>query len=388
MAKIIYGINAEGLGHATRSKPIIEYLMRQHEVMIVTSSKPYDFLSKFFKNIFKTKGFNIIYEKNKINVIKSIQQILKKPDEGHFFKDLNNLFKSFKPDIVICDLEPTTSLFSVLKGLPLINIDNQSIYIVGKIKPSAKDMLDYETTKNLVKIWMPRASYFFPCSFFPVKLKKKYKKKKNVKIIKPILRNEVLNLKGMQEKDYILVYQTHDNNYELVNILSSIKNKFYAYKLPTGREVKNIVFRKINAMQMLKDLACCRAVITNGGFSLISEALYLGKPVLSMPIRGIYEQKLNSMKVAELGFGEWHKYLTSEIIQNFIVKIPVYKKRLVKYMGSGNEKLFSDFDKLIPKLIKENKQKYSKIKETKEKILKKLKNLIVFWEKYYKIKQK
>ncbi|MBU1078757.1 MAG: hypothetical protein KKH98_15780 [Spirochaetes bacterium] len=378
MARIIYGINAEGLGHATRSKPIIEHLMKDHEVMIVTSDKPYMFLKKFFKNIFRTKGFVAIYKKNRINVIKSIFRAFKNTDGKVFLKDLNNLFKSFRPDIVISDLEPFTIRFSIIKRLPLINIDNQCIYIAGKITPSAKDRLDYASTKNLVRTWIPKADYFFICSFFSVKIKKRYRLKRNAKIIKPILRNEVLRLKGSAEKDYILVYQTHDNNYELVDILSQVKQKFYAYKLPENRKIKNIIFRKINATRSLKDLAHCKAVITNGGFSLITEALYLGKPVLSMPILNIYEQKLNGLKVAELGFGEHHKRLTPQIIENFILNIPKYKKRLLNYQGSGNETFFPKLDSTIERLVKKHQARHNKREKFKEKIRKKLKSLITF----------
>ena len=36
---------------------------------------------------------------------------------------------------------------------------------------------------------------------------------------------------------------------------------------------------------------------------MISEALWCGKPVLSIPIRGAYEQHLNASEMARAGFG-------------------------------------------------------------------------------------
>ena len=37
---------------------------------------------------------------------------------------------------------------------------------------------------------------------------------------------------------------------------------------------------------------------------MISEALWCGKPVLSIPIRGAYEQRLNAMEVERAGYGK------------------------------------------------------------------------------------
>ena len=46
-----------------------------------------------------------------------------------------------------------------------------------------------------------------------------------------------------------------------------------------------------------------RGVVTGGGFSLLSEAVYLGKPVLSVPLRGQFEQLMNARYLEREGFG-------------------------------------------------------------------------------------
>jgi uncharacterized protein (TIGR00661 family) len=44
-------------------------------------------------------------------------------------------------------------------------------------------------------------------------------------------------------------------------------------------------------------------VISTGGHSLISEALYFGKPIMCFPIEFAYEQFINAYFVDALGFG-------------------------------------------------------------------------------------
>ena len=44
-------------------------------------------------------------------------------------------------------------------------------------------------------------------------------------------------------------------------------------------------------------------MVTGGGFSLLSEAVYLGKPVLSIPLRGQFEQLMNARYLERDGYG-------------------------------------------------------------------------------------
>ena len=45
---ILYGLNGEGMGHALRSKVVIEELQKEHKVKVITADRAYSFLRKFF----------------------------------------------------------------------------------------------------------------------------------------------------------------------------------------------------------------------------------------------------------------------------------------------------------------------------------------------------
>ena len=64
-----------------------------------------------------------------------------------------------------------------------------------------------------------------------------------------------------------------------------------------------IEFRPRSVDGFLEDLVTARGVVTGGGFSLLSEAVYLGKPVLSVPLRGQFEQLMNARYLEREGFG-------------------------------------------------------------------------------------
>jgi uncharacterized protein (TIGR00661 family) len=50
-------------------------------------------------------------------------------------------------------------------------------------------------------------------------------------------------------------------------------------------------------------LSTAKAVIATAGFTLMSEALYLGKPYLAFPMQGQFEQHLNAHMLDLLGYG-------------------------------------------------------------------------------------
>ena len=65
--RILYGVVGEGMGHAMRSRVVLEHLFAQgHEVEIMASSRAVDFLAKRFPGVHRIHGLHIIYEENRV----------------------------------------------------------------------------------------------------------------------------------------------------------------------------------------------------------------------------------------------------------------------------------------------------------------------------------
>ena len=67
------------------------------------------------------------------------------------------------------------------------------------------------------------------------------------------------------------------------------------------------------------------------GVFLISEALYLRKPVLSIPVRRQYEQISNGICVARAGYGMTAAALTPETLKEFLRGLGAFRKNLRDY---------------------------------------------------------
>ncbi len=346
MAKILYGIAGEGMGHLMRSKPILKHLLEEHEIVIVSSRKPYKLLSQEFKNVHEIHGLHISYRNNEAkHFMTFLENLINFPGGALYsFKKLLKIVRSFKPDIIISDFEPFTPVIARIFRIPVISIDNMHIVTNCKNKIPLRYYKDYIVTKLLVKSFVSKGDYFLINTFFYPKIKKK-----NTYLFPPILREDIIGVKP-KKNNHILVYQTTGTNKKLKEILKKIDYKFIIYGFNISKKEKNMIFRKFNEKTFIKDLSSSSAVITNGGFTTISEALSLGKPILSEPIKKHFEQIITAMNIDKLGYGEYQEDLTEQTLRRFISNIPKYRINLKGYKRGDNKALLKKLDSIIKRI--------------------------------------
>jgi len=101
-------------------------------------------------------------------------------------------------------------------------------------------------------------------------------------------------------------------------------------------EEGNLLYRPFSEQRFVDDLCTARAVVAGGGFTLLSEAVYLHKPVLSLPLRGQFEQVLNALYLERLGYGMHASEPSTEAIERFLDSIPACEEALSAYEQDGN----------------------------------------------------
>jgi uncharacterized protein (TIGR00661 family) len=96
------------------------------------------------------------------------------------------------------------------------------------------------------------------------------------------------------------------------------QEKFLVYGMNKDEQDKNITFKPFSEAGFIQDLASAKAVIANGGFSFISEAVYLKKPVYSFPINKQFEQWMNAAYIDKLGYGKHCNSLNADDLKAFL----------------------------------------------------------------------
>jgi uncharacterized protein (TIGR00661 family) len=304
------------------------------------------------------------YKKNRIDYKTEITSYIKNFPNNfkNGYLTARDIILEFEPDLIIADFESFSIKVSRNYHIPLICIDNiQTVSETYADRGVPKKFQKYKNTQvRGIKLLVPNYDFAILTSFFdPIP-----RNQENTIIIPGILRKEILDARKLKtKKDHILVYQTSDTNENLLPSLSAIsKQKFVVYGFNMDKKMANVILKKYSSEGFIKDLSSAKAVITNGGFTLISEALCLRKPLLCNPIETQYEQIMNGVYIEKLGYGAMAETISQEAIEQFILNLKKYEKNLQGYQQKDNSELFKIVDEKIDYF--KNKRKSTKIIES------------------------
>lgn len=353
--RILYSVCGEGMGHAIRSSVIIEHLLKDNEVIIFASERAYDYLSSKFNNVYYIEGFNTVYTKNRAKYTSTFIAGMKDLPRN-LKRNMNILYsiaRTFKPNIIISDFEAYSNLLSKILGIPLISVDNIHIITQTKLELPEKYYTERLAAMGVIRSFITRPKCYLITTFYYPPIKNN-----NVRLYPPVLRNRILKLKP-RIGDHILVYQTSDSNNELIEILKLLNEKFIIYGFGIEKEEDNLSFRIFNENEFFKDFESCKAVIANGGFTLMSEAIYLKKPIYSIPVKKQFEQTVNSVYLKKLGYGEFYEQITKESFEEFLNNLDSYRDALSSFKHDDNYQILSDLEKVILRYSKKYKNDFN-----------------------------
>ena len=345
---IVYTINGEGMGHASRSSVVIDHLLAKgHHIAIFSAGRrPLAYLRERFGNVAEVMGLHMVYRENKVFRIRTAFRVLANIKE--FRKDFATIRRSlvgFRPHAVITDFDFHGKIVATMFHVPIISIDNVQFITQAHFRVLPEDFVNYEINYLIAKMMVPHADYCFVTTFARAKPREGMKPI----FVPPLLRQKVLATRPRQGQ-HILVYQTSDSYTKLLPILAQSKEQFVVYNAAPTVKARNITAKEFNEDAFIQDIATSKAVITSGGFNVITEALYFKKPILSIPIRNFFEQKLNALLLQEEGLGLMVKRLSKVSLQEFINRIGSFgTARPVKF---DNTILFNKLDEVLAKLQK------------------------------------
>jgi uncharacterized protein (TIGR00661 family) len=350
--RILYGVVGEGMGHAMRSRVVLEHLVAQgHDIEIMASSRAVEFLKKRFEKVNRIHGLHMVYEDNLVARRKTLLSNLVNtglrgvPANVAAYFDLVG---AFKPELVISDFESWTYLYARAHGIPVISIDNMQIINRCKHDKSITKGhgASFRMSRAFVKGKLPGCNHYVISTFFTPPVRKK-----RTTLVPPILRSEIIEATPSRG-EHLLVYQTGEGHEALLRALadSKLPCRIYGVKrdLKADKVSGNLVYRPFSETQFIEDLASCRAVIAGGGFTLMGEAVYLRKPMLAIPLGRQFEQLMNARYLEKLGYGKCVEHIDDpEVVHQFLAEIPNYEKNLDGYRQKGNRKLFEHLDGLL-----------------------------------------
>lgn len=354
MKKILIGICDLGQGHVNREKLLIELLIKKGYRLCLVTMNQKDFNYSGVK-IIRCPVPWIATNNNGID----FNECLKKYNNQNFYKEFIKMcieieeFFDGIPDIVISDYEPNVAQYAYARDLKLINLEQQSKFLF--INEQETNNIKILEEKSRLKFFFPKSDLRIISSFFPIKIHSK----DNVIVTSPIINKKML---VKEEKQFVLVYFSPYGyeNYmflykkilKMIKNITDIKFKIYSNLVFEDIKQKNIEFVKFNE-NFKKDISRCKFIITTSGHQLISEALYLEKPLLLTSF-DTFEQNYNKKIVLKNKLGDELVNFNAAEVLTFDKNYNKYKKNIRKY---NKKNKFLDWEKVFIDNIEEMSNK-------------------------------
>lgn len=275
--KIFYAIQATGNGHISRAMELMPYLNQYGDVDVFLSGSNSD-LKDALPVKYRSNGVSLFYG-NRGGL--DYWKMAKKISPLRIWKEAKALPVE-QYDVVINDFECITSLACKMKKVPSINFGHQASFISGKTpRPAKKNvpgeivLKKYATADAYVGLHFEQYDDFI----FP-----------------PIIKEKILNATPA-DKGHITVYLSHYSDEVVSKSLKKIGNiRFEVFSKRVKERITdgNITFIPVDSSVFNESMIHSHGIITGAGFETPAEALYLGKKLMCLPIRGQYEQLCNA----------------------------------------------------------------------------------------------
>lgn len=281
--KILYAIQGTGNGHLTRAKEIIPILKEKGDVDILISGNECD-ITLEYPITYKLYGLNYTFgKKGGID----FWQTFKKFKLFRFLREIKNLpIKNY--DLVINDFEPVSAWAAKLKNVNCISLSHQNAVLDSASPKKGK----YNIEKLILKYYAP-AKIKFGFHFVSY----------NSSIFTPIIRKKIRHSNVTNKGHYTVYLPSYDHD-KILEILSGVPLvKWHIFSKQAKQLIfkKNVVIYPINEFDFIKSITTCEGVLCGAGFETPSEALFLRKKLMVIPMKNQYEQQCNAAALEKMG---------------------------------------------------------------------------------------
>jgi uncharacterized protein (TIGR00661 family) len=282
--RILYAVQATGNGHIARAIELVPHLQKYGKVDVFLSGNNAS-LRPDLPIKFRSAGISLFYgNTGKLDLPKIVKQV----NPFRIREEIKKL-PVREYDLVISDFEFISAHACNKAGIPFWHYGHQaSFYSKNTPRPLKKDRLSEWILQNYCNSKQNVGFHFKPYEDW---------------ILPPIIKQALWEAKPQAGK-HLTVYLPHYSMKELRRYLYGMGSiHFQVFSKEVQKDVSdfNIQWRPINNQHFTQSMIQSAGVICGAGFETPAEALFLGKPLMVIPIQGQYEQYCNAVALQEFG---------------------------------------------------------------------------------------
>lgn len=282
--RILYGVQGTGHGHISRARVVLPKLREYAEVDVLISG--YNFKMNIDGPVqYKARGLSLAYDNNgsinitetalKLHPIKLIRDIKSVPVQEY--------------DFIVNDFEPVTAWAAKGAGIPCVAISHQASFLSEKSpRPVKESLLAEQVMKHFAPSTAAVGSHYLRYDDF---------------IEPPIIRRQIREL-SPKPGGHVTVYLPAFDHKKLGAIFNQVRQvewHIFSPKCEKAYIRGNVTVNPVGKETFLKSIENCLGIVSATGFETTSEAMFLGKKLLTIPIKNQYEQLCNAAALEKLG---------------------------------------------------------------------------------------
>ncbi len=277
LLKILYSVQATGNGHIARAMQLLPYLQQYGEVDVFLSGSNSN-LNAALPIKYRSKGLSLFYgNRGGLDYLKMWKEL----SISRIWKEAHELPVEHY-DLVINDFESITSLACKIKKVKSINFGHQASFLSSNTPtPAKRDLIGEWILKHYATASANVGLHFESYDDF---------------IYSPIIKDNIIKAQPTNI-GHVSVYLSHYSDEVVVNALKAcadIPFQVFSKKVTNAEQKGNVTLLPISNEGFNNSMINAAGVITGAGFETPAEALYLGKKLMCLPIKGQYEQLCNA----------------------------------------------------------------------------------------------
>ena len=314
--KVMFTVQGEGRGHMTQAIAMQEMLQRHgHRVAaVLVGSNQNRSLPAFFEEAFAGRvqsipspGFAVANGRGISLVRTATNAFANAPTFSRSLRTIHETVTAVQPDLIVNFLEPLLGVYNAVRRhhVPVLAVGHQFMLDHPAFVEDRKRSLDRLGMSAYVALTGTRSAKlalsFYKAPDLP---------RRRLFVCPPILRRQLFEQRADSFEGHLLVYllnagyaddivRWHRDHPEVP------VHCFYdkAGAPDEERVDSHLTFHKIHGEKFLRLMASARGVACTAGFESVSEAAYLGKQVLMIPVENHFEQFLNARDAERTGIG-------------------------------------------------------------------------------------
>lgn len=350
-------MQGEGRGHMTQAITLYDLLISKgHEVpavLVGTSENreiPKFFFERIRSRIIKFRSPNFVTDRKSKAIRLGPTLAHNMLQLGKFRKSLgqiDEILKEYRPDVVINFFDLLIGLYYRLKNpaIPLVCIAHQYIYLHKDFMFPRGRLLDRFIIKNYTRLTSSGSVKNLALSFYYLPEVKKEK----VVVVPPLLREDIFRLQP-ENKNFYLVYLVNHGYFEDIVRWHAANPEFeihcFADRIDELRKFtfdrEKLFVHEINDKEFIGKMAEATGLVSTAGFESVCEAMYLGKPVLMVPVQGHFEQFCNSRDAHYAGAGIFASQFDIGKLVHYISKKCTRDYRFKNWAEESKERIYKE----------------------------------------------